>query len=307
MTLSRTSMPFCMSATPFTADNKLDEAGFRAHLRRMVGHGLGVYLASPGSGEGHALTDEELSRVYTIGVEECRGKVPTFANLPESRTAAQMQRRLKIARDAGVDVIQVYGLDAGHGMHPNVTEQEHYYRTVLDGVDYPLSLSVHVFAGYVPPVALIKKMCDEYKSIVAVNVMGTSTTYLVEMMEAIGPRLAYYTSIRHLAEGLGLGTQGSLLGQANLVPRLCRAVYDRYNAGDLKGYNEAFSLFMRFNAVLERWGSNPRWIKMGMKILDLPGSGGGRLREPYVLPSEADHQELAKAIDRLGIRQFEGL
>ena len=37
---------FCMAATPFTEDGSLDEAGLRAHLRRLVAAGNGIYLGS---------------------------------------------------------------------------------------------------------------------------------------------------------------------------------------------------------------------------------------------------------------------
>ena len=77
---------FCMSATPFKEDGSLDEEGLRVHLRRLVAAGNGVYLGSGGAGEGHVLTVPELRRIYDIGVEECKGKVPTYANPREPRS-----------------------------------------------------------------------------------------------------------------------------------------------------------------------------------------------------------------------------
>ena len=47
---------FSMSVTPMDSRGKLDEAGSRAHLRRQIDAGVGIYLGSGGSGEGHALT-----------------------------------------------------------------------------------------------------------------------------------------------------------------------------------------------------------------------------------------------------------
>jgi 4-hydroxy-tetrahydrodipicolinate synthase len=62
---------FSMVVTPMDEDGRLDEPGIRAHLQRMIDAGVGVYLGSGGSGEGHALTIEELGRLYRIGVDEC--------------------------------------------------------------------------------------------------------------------------------------------------------------------------------------------------------------------------------------------
>ena len=54
---------YCMSVTPFDEGGHFDEAAYRAHLERMVASGVGVYFASPGSGEGHALSDRKSTRL----------------------------------------------------------------------------------------------------------------------------------------------------------------------------------------------------------------------------------------------------
>ena len=46
---------FSMIVTPMDERGQVDEDGVRAHLGRMVDAGVGVYLGSGGSGEGHAL------------------------------------------------------------------------------------------------------------------------------------------------------------------------------------------------------------------------------------------------------------
>jgi len=47
-----------------------------------------LYLGSGGNGETHAMSPAELAG--SIGVEECKGKVPMHANLPEDHTAEAM-------------------------------------------------------------------------------------------------------------------------------------------------------------------------------------------------------------------------
>lgn len=298
-------MACCMSQTPFTADAKLDEHGFRLHLRRMAAAGVAVYLASPGSGEGHALTDDELRRVYEIGVEECKGKVPVYANPPEARTAVQMAGRLKAAVAAKVDEVQIYPVDNGHGMKPTYQEQDTYYRELLDGFDYPTAISVTTMANHITPIPLVKALCREYPQIVTLNIIGPPPNYLSEMMDEMGPRYSYYTSIRGLPDGLALGVQGSLLGHANLVPNLCRAVFDSFTASDTAKFSEAYTNLIRLNRIVERWGTNPRWIKMGMKILKLPGCGDGRVRRPYVYPGAADEADMAKAFEAMRLGEIE--
>ena len=80
---------YTMCATVFASDGSFDENAMRRYLRRQIDARLGVYLGSGGNGETHATSPDELSRLYAVGVEECRGKVPVHANLPEEHTAEQ--------------------------------------------------------------------------------------------------------------------------------------------------------------------------------------------------------------------------
>ena len=70
-------------------ERAIDEEAFRIWLQRFVQNKIGVYLGSGGGGESHALTWPELQRIYEIGVEECKGKIPVYANPPEQYTARQ--------------------------------------------------------------------------------------------------------------------------------------------------------------------------------------------------------------------------
>jgi len=298
---------FCMLATPFDADGSVDEPGLRALLRRMVQARVGVYLGSGGAGEGHALSLRELRRVYDIGVAECGGKVPTYANPPEARSAGQMLEMMREAVLAGVDVVQIYPVDGGHGMRPTYAEQERYYHHLLDRIDHPIALSVHVSSGYIVPIALLKALCERYPQIIAINVMGTPIHYLVELRDAV-PGIAIYVRMVNVVEGLAIGCQGCLAAEPNIVPRLCRSVVDHYRAGDMVACGAALANVVRFAAIVDRWSpSTARWVKMAMMVLDLPGSGAGRLREPYVLPAQSELDAMAAAFEKLGVRRLEGL
>jgi 4-hydroxy-tetrahydrodipicolinate synthase len=296
-----------MSATPFTSNGDLDEEGFRGHLRRMVASGTAVYLGSPGSGEGHALSLQELRRVYEIGVQECKGRVPTYANPPESRTAKAMLERCKEATNIGVDVVQVYQVDGGHGMRPTFGEQERYYKTILDGLDYPVALSMHGVSTFLPSPALFRELCHAYPQIVACNMIGfgASFEYFVAMRDAIGSEINFFTGWANVMESLSLGAKGILAAEANLTPYLCRSVIAHFLRGENKECGEAVANLARVAEIVSRWASSSaRWVKMGMRVLGLPG-GSGVLREPYLLPPTSELDEMSKAFRDLGLEAIE--
>ena len=80
-----------------------------ASLQRFVEFKVGPFLASGGSGEANSLSWDEVRRVYQIGVEVCRGKVPVYANMPEVRSAQEAINYSRLAIEAGVDIVNLYG------------------------------------------------------------------------------------------------------------------------------------------------------------------------------------------------------
>ncbi len=295
---------FCMAATPFTANGEVDESALRFHLRRMVAAGVGVYLGSGGAGEGHALLPDELRRVYEIGVDECRGKVPVHANPPEPRTAAAMLELARHAVAASVDVVQLYPMDAGHAMRPTPAEQERYYDDLLGAIDHRVALSVHVHAGYMAPVSLLAKLARVYPQVVAINVIGAPVAYVVELRDALPARVALNVRLVNAIEGYALGARGFLAAEPNITPLLCRTIVDRIAVNDVPGAGDALARLTRLSTIVNRWApSTARWVKMAMKVLDLPGGRGG-LRKPYLMPPAEDLNAMAAAIAALDIDEL---
>jgi 4-hydroxy-tetrahydrodipicolinate synthase len=298
---------FCMSATPFAEDGSLDEAALRAHLGRVAEAGNGVYLGSGGAGEGHVLSTPELRRLYEVGVEVCRGRVPVYANPRESRSAAAMYEVAREAVAAGVDVVQIYQLDAGHGMIPTLREQEAYFRELLAELQHPLAISVHAYAGYAAPPSLLASLIRDHPQVCAVNVMGPPNSYFMEVRDALPESVRLYTSVLNALQGFALGASGALLAENNVIPNVCRRIADGWAARDLEVASEAARTVQRFSTVVNRWApSTARWVKMALKVLGLP-AGNGVLRRPYLLPPDEEQRDMARAFAALRIAEIEGL
>ena len=296
---------FCMSATIFNEDGSIDEAGQRAHLQRLVDARNGIYLGSGGAGEGHVLTPKELRQVYDIGVDVAKGKVPLYANPRESRTAAAMYEVAHEAVEAGVDVVQLYQLDGGHGMIPTQREQEVYWTELLDKISHPVAISIHGYAGYKATPAYLKDLCGRYEQICAINVMTQGNGYFMELRDELPERVKLYTGVAQLVEIATLGASGALLAENNIIPNICQQIADGYEAGDLAKVSVAAKNVQRFTNIVTQWApSTARWVKLAIKVLDL---GSSTLRLPYLMPPEEDQRRMAAAFDELKVRELEGL
>jgi 4-hydroxy-tetrahydrodipicolinate synthase len=296
-----------MAATPFTTDGMIDESGLRAHLQRLVSANNGVYLAGGGAGEGHVLSPEELRRVCQIGVEECKGKVPTYCNPREGRSAEDVYRYAREAVAAGVDMVQIYQVEAGHGMRPTPAEQDAYFRELLEAIDYPVAISIHHHAGFHPDPEFLAALKKQFPHIQALNVMGMPVSFFVELRDVMPTDVRLYTGIHGLGQWLALGASGCLQAEGNIIPKSCRALIDAWTAGDIEGFSRYTEFFVRFSMIVNKWApSTARWVKMALRVLDLPG-GEGPLRLPYIMPGPDEQQRMLHAFTELKVREAEGL
>jgi 4-hydroxy-tetrahydrodipicolinate synthase len=299
-----------MASTLFNEDLSLDLDAFRVQLQRMVDANVGVYLGSGGAGEGHALSIQETRQLYDVGVEVCKGKVPLAANPREPRTAHQMLELALEVVDAGVDIVQIYPMDAGHGMRPTLTEQEVYYRFLLEQIHHPIAISVHVAVGYTTPIELLVRLTKEFDSIVDINVMGPPLSYFVELLDALhdsqpNKTVRLYVGSQGLLPGLHVGAFGCLQAEANLVPKHSRRLADAIISGERDEISEELLFQTRFLNIVNQWTpSTARWVKMAQKVL---GLGNGVLREPYVLPDASQLEKMDKMFQKLGVKAHEGL
>ncbi len=294
---------FVISITPFDAEGRLDEPGLRAHLDRMADAGVGVYLGGGGSGEGFTLTDDEARRVLEIGVDQIGGRVPVRAMGIEPRTAQQMIDYIGVAAEAGVDAAQIYSLDPGHGHRPTPAEIEAYLRAVLESTSLPCVVSSHQSVGYAVRPALLAALADDHPHLVGVNCSHGDLGQLVALSDAVGGRLELHVGGPMQALScLALGGQGYLTSEANLAPRLCTSVIERYTAGDLDATFSAFAEVVRLSGLLYGRGG----IRATKAVLDRLGLPGGPVRPPQLTVTAEVVDEVVAHLDAAGISALEG-
>ncbi len=153
--------------TTFAKDGSFDEEAFREYLNRSVESRIGIYLASGGSGEGHALTWDEIRDVYRVGVEVCKGKVQVCSNQPEQYTARTTIELAHLGIEAGVDAINIYGPVGSHAESANEAEFVAYFDRVLTEITYPVVIALNPSIGHFPTARVLADLCNRYPHVVA--------------------------------------------------------------------------------------------------------------------------------------------
>jgi 4-hydroxy-tetrahydrodipicolinate synthase len=292
-----------ISLTPFDADERLDEAALRAHLRRLRESGIGVYLAGSGSGEGYSLTEEETLRILQIGVEELKGHVPVRHMGVEPRTAKEMLRLADIAAEAGVDAMQVYSLDVGHGHMPHRSEMDAYYNEVLSTMRVPAVISTHQSVGYFLPLDLLSDLVDRY-DVIGINVTTPDHGYILRMVDMLGDRVEIHCGgPMHALTIMALGGTGYLSSEGNLAPKLCVSVVQHWDNGDLAAAAEAYSRVMHLLELNSRY-MHITATKTALSLLGLPG---GIPRKPRLMLQGDAREDVRRVIEAQRVVEVEGL
>lgn len=295
---------YVISLTPFTEDGALDEAGIRAHLRRMAAAGIGVYLAGSGSGEGYTLDRDERRRVLEIGADELAGTVPVRAMGVEPRTAAEVIALAEDAVAAGIEATQVYSLDLGHGYIPSVDEQRTYLRTVLDRAPGDLVVSTHQSVGYHYEPELLDEVLTQYPHVVGLNVTHRDLVYVAEVLDVVDGRVEVHVGgPMHALGATALGATGYLSSEGNLAPHLCVSLVRLLDADDRDGAARVHQQIMEIHHATQSLGG----IVGAKAALRLLGAPGGWPRAPRLPVAPERAQTLVDVLVRLGVTDQEGL
>jgi dihydrodipicolinate synthase/N-acetylneuraminate lyase len=295
----------CRTATIFHADGRIDEDGFRQHLQRLIDHDHGLYLASGGSGEGHVLTHAELRQVYAAGVACGRGKVPVYANPPEQHTAQLTLEHSLLAIEAGVELVNVYGPSALHGYTPSDEEFEAYHDALLPQLRHPVALAPNPILGYAPDPRTVARLCNRYPQVEAINLALQTDDYMLRIQADLNRPVHFYAPISGSLNALALGAHGLLGAEANILPETHARYVSRCGEGATAALGLEYRRIKRFTQLVGRHGTSPRWLKMALRVLGLPG-GEGRPRPPYLMPGEAVLRRFAADLAALDIPELEG-
>jgi 4-hydroxy-tetrahydrodipicolinate synthase len=298
----------CRSATTFGASGTFDQDSFAAHLQRLVDCGHGVYLASGASGEGHALTIDEIKDVYRVGVTVCKGKVPVHANQPEQYTARDTIFHAQLAIAAGVDGINLYGPEGRHGYRPTDDEYQAYFDRIFEEVSHEAALAPNPAIGYLPKARTVAQVVASHHEITAVNLAGIAgDAYFVELKDALTRDVDIFVGYQGSEHTLQMGATGLLAAEANIIPQSFRDYLDSYERRDLSAVSEIYAGLVRFTAFVGHWPhASPRWLKIALRALGLPGGNGG-VREPYLMPGPAAIDEFASGAAALGLAEIDAM
>ena len=289
-----------MCVTPFDERDRLDEEALGAIIDWLSVAGVGIYLGSYGTGEGHLLRPSEIERLYRIGVEVAAGRVPVYAAALGFTSTAEVIESALAAVALGVDAVQIHPPRPGPiAISPRPAELEQFYADVLGAVTTSVHLTNQVvMVGYGLPVSLVADLIASHRHITAVNTSDPDLVSVSDLLRAVGTQVDVRVGIiSQLGPALALGGAGVLCFEADVAPGLCREVVDAHGAADADRLATALDRVLRLNEILSQF-QNPRSVKAAMRLLGLPS---GQLRRPYLELEPDEVAEIGAVLGELGL------
>ncbi len=284
--------------TPFTESGDVDFDALTRHLAKGVDAGPGGVFIACGTGEFHAMEDQEFGAVVRTAVEVVAGRVPVYAGTGGS--VAQAKRFALAAKESGADGLLL--------LPPYLVEVPQaglvdYTRAVAEATDLPVIVynrnnakfteASAVAVAKIPNVIGFKDGTGNFDQVARIVAAVTSEVD-PDFLFFNGLPTAETTQLAYRAIGVPLYSSATFA----FAPDLALAFYNSLESGNRELTDALLNAF--FNPLVRLRDTVPGYavslVKAGVTMEGVPA---GPVRPPLIMPTDDDLAEL-KAIVAAG-------
>lgn len=281
--------------TPFRTDDTIDEAALRVETRYLIETARVHGLAATGStGEGHALSTDEVRRITAIVSEEARGRVPVITGIITDSTASAVERGLAV-KDLGVAALQVTPVH--YLFRPDDDAMLRHFDTLANRTGLPIIIYNVVPWTYLSP-QLLARIIASVPGVIGVKQSAGDMKLLADLLLLVGNGARIMTAVDALLyPSFALGAHGAIAAILTAAPTLCVPLWDAVQAGDHK---QALALHEKllpiWNAIFhDNLPANVKYCQ------ELQGRAAGVPRAPMPATSPAQAPRIREALHNAGL------
>lgn len=282
--------------TPFTNEGNIDYDKLREMVDFLIENGVHGLFPMGTTGEFYAVSDEEYRKILMTVKEQARGRVPVYGGANHITTRGVV-RLIKICEEVGVDAVSVLT-----PMFVSQTQEElyHYYKTIAASTSLPIILYNNKPKTNVTIEPVTVAMLAEIDNIVAVKDSTGDMTNAAEYIRLTRDNPNFHVlmgrdTLIHAA--LCYGASGAIASCANVAPRICADIYDKYMAGDRQGSLEAQYRLAPLRIACSM-GTFPAVIKEG---LEQQGIHVGKCLDPIEELKPEEKEKLHQVLVNMGL------
>ncbi len=287
---------FSAVATPFTADEELDEGTLRTLVERTVTGGIHGLVPNGSTGEFQTQTIAERERVLEIVLDQNAGRVPVMPHIGALRTSeavALAQHAEKAGAAAVMAVAPFY--------EPlELEEIKVYYRSIADAVGVPVMIyNLPAATGVSLSAEQLVEIAELSQNIKYVKDTTGDFAQAVRLIHDYQDVLTAFVGMdSYFLANFVEGGTGTIIGASNFVTPQLISIYDAIQAGDLGRAKAEWEVVFPIMQFLVSGG-----YVAGVKgALDLLGASAGPARAPIAALPTPRRNELEGILKRAEIQ-----
>jgi len=282
--------------TPITKDGKFNEKVMRKLLNYLIDGGVHGLFVVGTTGEFYGLTPEEKRNIFSITMDETKGRVPVYAGT-NGITTHETVMLTQIAEECRVDAVSVL---TPMFITPTQDQLIKHYKIIAGNTNLPVVLYNNPPKTSVSLAPVTVAKLAEIPNIVGIKDSSgdmTVTAEYIRLTQHIDNFSVLMGRDTLIYGALCYGAAGSIASCANVAPGLCVDIYEKFISGDLKGSLKAqFALApLRIAFTL---GTFPAVIKESLNLL---GIEAGPCMEPAGPMSGDEREKLRKVLIDMGL------
>ena len=282
--------------TPLTAEGKFNEQAMRKLINYLIDGGIHGLFVVGTTGEFYGLTPEEKREIFQVTMDETKGRVPVYAGT-NGITTRETVLLTQLAEECKIDAVSVL---TPMFITPNQEQLYEHFKTVAANTSLPVVLYNNPPKTGVNLAASTVAKLAEIPNIISIKDSSGDLTLTAEYIRLTRGREDFNVLVGRdtlIYGALCYGAAGSIASCANVAPRLCADIYDKFVAGDLKGALEAqFTLApLRIAFTI---GTFPAVIKESLTLL---GIEAGPCMDPVGPMTSEERIRLGKVLTEMGL------
>lgn len=281
--------------TPLTKDGKFNEAATRKLVDFLIDGGVhGLFIVGT-TGEFYGFNLEEKRHIFQVVMDQNKGRVPIYAGT-NAITTKETVEITQMAEECKVDCVSIL---TPLFIKPNQKELFQHYKTVAENTSLPIVIynnppktGVNMEASTIAKLADIPNIVGAKESSGDMTLVGEyiRLTQGKDFSVLVGRDTMIYSSLVY-------GATGAIASCANVAPRLCASIYDKYMAGDMEGALKAQYQLAPLRIAF-KYGSFPSVIKESLELL---GIEAGPCMQPCGPLSDEERAGLKNVLIEMGL------
>lgn len=286
------------AVTPFTKSGELDEAAVPAVLDHLINGGVHGVLLLGTTGEYASITPAGRLRFAESATTHAAGRVTLYANISSTSFAEAIEVADAYHR-AGADVLVAhvpyyYPIDGA--------EMQAYFEALADRVPAPLFLyNIPMTTGHSIPTDVLEAL-SRHPNIVGVKDSEYDPERLEHLIAIMKGRddFAFFTGPSvYAARAMELGADGFVPGVGNVIPGVCRSLYDAAVGSDMEEAHRCQDLIKQIGDTYGSGRSIAQSIAMLKVAMHALGVCAPHVLPPLREPDEAEQREVVERVRRV--------